>query len=287
MYGVVYLTTNLINGKQYVGQHKHNSSNKYYRGGGTVLHRAWKKYGKDNFSFDILEEADSFEVLNAAEKRWIAVLETKAPCGYNLTEGGDGTVGYVPSIAARRKMSNKLMGNKHTKGQKRSVEQRQHMSDAQKNHIAYNKGLPCSAAQKQSISEKLKGRIPWNKGKLGCFSEDTLKAMSNSHKGISPVNKGIKGIVHLWSSERPNPAQGKKRSAESIRKQKEHSQGRVFSEEHRRHLSEAGCGRHLYDSNHPNPQKGKLKHSIETRLKMSQIRKGKTPCKGAIIKESE
>jgi hypothetical protein len=50
----IYITTNLINGKQYIGLHSKN--NKSYLGAGTLLLKAIKKYGKENFSKEILKE---------------------------------------------------------------------------------------------------------------------------------------------------------------------------------------------------------------------------------------
>ena len=44
----VYLTTNLINGKRYVGSHK-GSINDYYLGSGNIINEAISKYGKKNF----------------------------------------------------------------------------------------------------------------------------------------------------------------------------------------------------------------------------------------------
>lgn len=50
---IIYKTTNIVNGKIYVGQNKNN--NRYYLGGGTLLQKAIKKYGKDTYA-DIKKE---------------------------------------------------------------------------------------------------------------------------------------------------------------------------------------------------------------------------------------
>lgn len=50
--GVIYVITNLINGKKYIGSDSNN--NKYYFGSGVNIKRAIKKYGKSNFKKDIL-----------------------------------------------------------------------------------------------------------------------------------------------------------------------------------------------------------------------------------------
>ena len=56
-YGFIYLTTNKVNGMKYVGQKTYDKRGnwKTYLGSGVYLKRAISKYGKDNFSRQILE----------------------------------------------------------------------------------------------------------------------------------------------------------------------------------------------------------------------------------------
>ena len=84
---IIYKTTNLINGKFYVGQDSKN--NPEYYGSGNLLKRAIKKHGKQNFIKETLEVCCTQEQLNEREKYWIK--ETKArELGYNIAEGGTG-----------------------------------------------------------------------------------------------------------------------------------------------------------------------------------------------------
>ncbi len=50
--------------------------------------------------------------------------------------------------------------------------------------VAWNRGVPQSEDLKRKNSESHKGKIPWNKGKIECYSEETLKKMSDAKKGI-------------------------------------------------------------------------------------------------------
>jgi predicted XRE-type DNA-binding protein len=59
------------------------------RGGSTsIIHNAIRKYGKDAFEIELLQECRSFEELDDAERKWIAELNTIAPNGYNIEVGG-------------------------------------------------------------------------------------------------------------------------------------------------------------------------------------------------------
>lgn len=112
MYGFIYITTNLINGKRYIGQKKYDKEGtwKNYLGSGTYLKRAIEKYGKDNFSKEIVEECESKEKLDEREIYWISFYNAvDSDNFYNIASGGDGgdTIsGYNES--QKRKLSKKI-----------------------------------------------------------------------------------------------------------------------------------------------------------------------------------
>ena len=96
MFGYIYKTTNLINHKIYVGQHKHPTFDPDYIGSGKAIKNAIAKYGFNNFSCEILEECESAEALDCREIYWIEQLHSRCPgVGYNITTGGNGTHGYT------------------------------------------------------------------------------------------------------------------------------------------------------------------------------------------------
>ena len=84
----IYLTTNLINNKKYIGQHYGELTDSYI-GSGNTLKKAIAKYGKENFKKEILEICDNYESMNLAERKWIekynAVYSEEF---YNIAEGG-------------------------------------------------------------------------------------------------------------------------------------------------------------------------------------------------------
>lgn len=95
----IYKITNTINGHAYVGQsicienrwadEKARAFNPNSESYNSTLSKAFRKYGVDNFTFEILEMC-SREQLNEKEKEYIALYDTYRK-GYNATTGGDGT----------------------------------------------------------------------------------------------------------------------------------------------------------------------------------------------------
>ena len=88
-YGYIYKTTNLVNGKIYIGQHI-GDFDRSYLGSGTKIALAIKKYGRNNFSVVQISRSDSPELLDQAEIENIA--QHRALFGeamlYNIERGG-------------------------------------------------------------------------------------------------------------------------------------------------------------------------------------------------------
>lgn len=110
----VYLLTNVINGKQYVGQtcqewrlrwNQHCSGKPYCR----VLHRAIIKYGKNAFRHEVLATALSKNESDRLERGFIETLNTRSPYGYNLRDGG---------AWGRHSIETRLMISRNQKGRK-------------------------------------------------------------------------------------------------------------------------------------------------------------------------
>ena len=98
--GIIYMYTNKINNKVYIGQttrerlrkYEHKNTNK----DNTYFHKAVLKYGYDNFSYQVLYKVKGWnkdlicEVLNFMETYYINLYNsTDNEYGYNLTTGGD------------------------------------------------------------------------------------------------------------------------------------------------------------------------------------------------------
>ena len=149
----IYKITNKLNGKVYIGQsididtrwrHHCNAKDNF------AIHNAIKKYGKENFKFEVLLECP-VDMLNVWDRDMIALYDCISPKGYNLTEGGGGC--------------------------KCSEETRLKMSEVKKGRISNRKGVPCSEETKIKISESMKGK------KHQPLSAEHKRKISESHKG--------------------------------------------------------------------------------------------------------
>lgn len=136
----IYLRTNTVNGKQYVGQandfdRRESEWKRKEKYSGGVIDKAKTKYGTENFKTEILKECDTQDELNFWEQYYIKELNTKVPNGYNLTDGGGGVSGFKLSEESKRKMS-----------------------EAKKSYIPWNKGKKFSEESKRKMSEAKKGK---------------------------------------------------------------------------------------------------------------------------------
>ena len=100
--GYIYKITNTKNNKIYIGKtttciqdrfskHIYESKNANVKGYSFILHKAFRKYGIDNFIIEEVEEIDN-SMLNDREIYWINAYSSMIPNGYNMTFGGEGSV---------------------------------------------------------------------------------------------------------------------------------------------------------------------------------------------------
>jgi len=121
----VYKITNLINEKLYIGITKERYlSHRFWvhangkQSKGMYLHRSIQKYGKENFSIELVMECDTAEKAKFKEINLIANLQLNK-CrfpngkGMNLTDGGEGSYGHKHTLKSIKKMSGK---NNHNYG---------------------------------------------------------------------------------------------------------------------------------------------------------------------------
>jgi group I intron endonuclease len=115
-HGVIFITTNMINGKQYTGQStkiKDVIQGKY-KGSGDLIIKAFKKYGFKNFKSEIQEYVFSQEELNDKEIYWIEKNKSLVEHGgYNIKRGGEqGGKGNKMPESAKKTLSDLNKGEK-------------------------------------------------------------------------------------------------------------------------------------------------------------------------------
>lgn len=193
-FGVVYVLTNTVNGKQYVGQttktaewrfQKHSLRSQYR----SRINCAISKYGKENFTVETVDEAVDRKELDALERLYIFALQTLDPAkGYNVAHGGIGN--NIRTKEAAAKAGAKLKGRKIPResvermaatkrgrprtaaeqavldkmrekrtGQKHTAESRKKMSE-----VALGKKMPpCTDEHRQKLSDAAKRQ--WREGR--------------------------------------------------------------------------------------------------------------------------
>jgi group I intron endonuclease len=203
---IVYLITNKVNGKRYIGQTSQSLDERWrchkkMSSGCLLIKQAIKKYGAENFTTKVIVIADKKNA-NYYERKLIEIWKTKAPNGYNLTDGGEGVL--HPSIETRQRMREAQLGKKQSK------------------------------ETREKISKALKGRV---------FSEETKRKMSRAQLGnqyslgriISKETRRKISKAHLGNKY----ALGAYRSPEYRKKLSDIQKGKKLTREHKLKLSKA------------------------------------------------
>lgn len=193
----IYKTTNLINGKFYLGRHKTTNPEDSYLGSGTVLKNAISKYGKENFRKEILfvypTQAEAYQ-----KEREIIKPNLGNPLCMNIHEGGAG----IEVTDAFRENCRRAF-----RGRKASPETRKKLSEFQRNRVRSKeigkriseakKGKstnPWTADSRKKLSERTKGKI---------FSEVTKEKIREAKNGHTvseetreKIRKSLTGRKH-------------------------------------------------------------------------------------------
>ena len=207
--GFVYKITCIPSAKSYIGisvnEPEKDRIQKHLSGRGSrLLASAIKKYGKDVFTYEILEENVFPELLPELEVFYISKFNTVAKNGYNLTHGGEPNKRL--SDETRHKMSESMKGRTaHNKGKSHSLEARHKMSEAKKGEKSYYFGKKLSSEHRRKMSEAKKGkkRSAETRRKISESSKGKIISLEHRQK-LSKANKGEKN--HFY---------GKKHSSET------------------------------------------------------------------------
>ena len=192
----IYKITNLINGKTYIGQRmcpkdiRFPDNDVKYMGSGIYLIRSQKKYGLKNFTKEIIAVCSTKQEVDILEKQYIALYRSIGKAEYNITAGGQGTIGMNPWNKGKQGLYSeetiKKMSEGH-KGMKMSPETLAKRSESIKNYKTWTDGIH------EMRCEDCPGE-GWYQGR----SEKCKKKNSEKRKGRAPT-RGSKGM-HWWNN---------------------------------------------------------------------------------------
>lgn len=216
-FSAIYLWTNQVNGKVYVGQTQnfYERMRQYIRGNdsGRVIGKAFAKYGMDNFIIDVLEKDVPLEMLDEREQYWMDYYESyNGDVGYNICREAGTTRGFHHSKETCERLSKqrKEYFATHPEAIKRG-----------KDNPAY--GRKMSEEKKEALRRRNIGN-QYAKGAKWDMSEETKRK-------ISAALKGKQNCL------------GRKLSQETRDKIAKANMGRVYSEESKAKMSESHKGK--------------------------------------------
>lgn len=218
MTSTVYLATNLVNGKRYIGvtskavavrriQHERHALNGK-RVQCRFFHFAIRKYGPEAFAWTILATCETFDEGLREEVRLISEIRPE----YNLTIGGQGSKGRIVTQEQRAAHSRRMKGRKpsaeaiakmvaKTRGQKRSAEQREKMG-------ASRRGKPFTQEHRRNLSIAHIGQAP---------TAETIEKRRQARLGV-PLSAEHRAKISAANMGHPGYGKGKKKAPEAVRK---------------------------------------------------------------------
>lgn len=207
IYHTVYQTTNIVNNKIYVGVHSTSDPYDSYLGSGVAIKRAIEKYGKHNFTKEILAIYESSADAYQKEFEIVNSDFISRPDTYNQTIGGNGGWNHVHNeqtqMLARqniRKFYNSKKGKSiikalakrnrglpsPLKGTKNLIsnETRQKLSIAKRDRVWINNGISQKTIH---INENVPNG--WSRGRLPSITQPKGKSymIGNSLDGYITV----------------------------------------------------------------------------------------------------
>lgn len=265
---LIYKTTNLVNGKFYIGAHITSNKEDGYLGSGKLLLKAISKYGRGAFKKEILYICENRKEMYAKEASVVCENLVKNEACYNLIPGGRGGTGKKMSEDSKKKISSKNTGKLHTNATKKKL------SEAGKLYYKTNENPMLGKKASQETRDKISTAGLGKK-----VSNSTRKKMSEAHTGkalseetrekISKSKKGENNFFYKKSWYNNETEEGRFSKDEIP---KGWLKGRLpFSEEMRLKISEAGK---LYYENNESALLGRKK-SDEEKMRISEASRGK------------
>ena len=197
---IVYKAINNVNGKLYIGYTTKSLEERanihFYKSKSTkgkhynyVFSSAIRKYGFENFSWEILQTCKNIEECLKTEINLIAKYNTLSPNGYNISKGGNG--GALTGDSLNRMISS-LKNHYKIKDWKEVLTKEQRSNNAKKANVTKkNNGYKWPTFKQSEKSKMLmsktknmKNRLNWVNSKTKEFVYLSLTEMSK-YTGLS------------------------------------------------------------------------------------------------------
>jgi group I intron endonuclease len=182
---LIYKTTNLINGKFYIGKDSKNS--KTYLGSGIAISKAITKYGKENFTKEIIEVCENLKHLSEREIYWIDFYDAVNDINsYNMANGGQGG-----DLSKFKTKSTKGKTYEEMYGKEKSDEIKKLRSEhfTGENNPMFGKTLSKEHIQKMNEGKKTSTYIFTDKHKFNIQQSQIGKTASQSTKDLMSKNR--------------------------------------------------------------------------------------------------
>lgn len=151
MFHIVYKTINKVNGMFYIGKHSTENINDLYLGSGTRINHAIKKYGRENFTKEILFVFEDESSALLMESKIISDLQIPNPNCYNICPIGSGQ--KQKGISLSEQTRQKIIDNNGMRGKTHTDEAKAKISATHKGKSNWHKGKIRSEHTKQKISK--------------------------------------------------------------------------------------------------------------------------------------
>lgn len=176
---IIYKTINNTNGKYYIGMHRTSNINDGYLGSGKAITRAIEKYGKNNFSKEILFVFDNEEDMIRKEIEIVTEDVVKDERSYNMTLGGLGGFYHIDTSGE----NNPNYGKANWKNGKTEEEiaeiNKKRASPGEKN------GMFGKTHTEEAIQKIIEGNKAWLETPEGIASkEKKARELSDRMKGV-------------------------------------------------------------------------------------------------------
>lgn len=280
----IYMITNKINNKKYIGQSVNIKRRKHYhftRHCKMIISDSIFKYGKENFVFEILEECEEAQ-LDELEIKYITEYETHISLGrgYNVDLGGKG-LGKMSKDTKQKLRELNLGANNSFYGKKHTEESLEKMREKQS-------GKKLSKETKQKIKESTSGDKNHFYGKT--HTDEVKNFMSKLSSG---KNNSFYGKKHTEKTKQKMRDSNKRLNLgvpmkdETKIKISNSTKGKIISEETKRKISEGRKGKNLGNGKWElySLNKNKYRTNFNNQTKTITINKYKDLSKPVIICE--